>query len=509
MRSTGETLISAQTDIGLAVLAPPPRRPARDGLVPALWRRRSLRVQLLIIFVVIDFIAALVAGSVTILKARTATRVEIAASMELAELLVGEAVNLMQQEVPAERFLGDLSSQLRLVRHVRIGVKDAANNPLAVRLPGGTADALRGDEREPAPAWFAALIAAPVESRNVPVVVNGAPIGSVEIVSEPKDEIAEVWENTVALATVALVLNLAVIGLLYVLFGRVLDPLTGLSAGLAELERARYQVRLPRPQPQELAAITERFNALAGALEAARAENLRLNHRIITAQDDERRRTALDLHDEVGPSLFGLKANAASIASAAGELPEGIGSNVKERVRDMLAIIEHVQSVNRSLLNRLRPMALGHVPLQDIIAELVRERVRQHPQTAFDFTAGRLERSYGDSIDLTIYRCVQESLTNAIRHAQARRVTIELGEAGPAGAGAQPKQLKLSVRDDGLGIDPAAPMGHGMSGMQERVQALGGDYAVAGDSGRGTCVRIAIPVQDGNGVRPPAREGAA
>src|SRR5262245_14523947 len=127
---TGETLISAQTDIGLTVLAPPPRRRAGDGLVPALWRRRSLRVQLLIIFVVIDFIAALVAGSVTILKARTATRVEIAASMELAELLVGEAVNLMQQEVPAERFLGDLSSQLRLVRHVRIGVKDAANNPL-------------------------------------------------------------------------------------------------------------------------------------------------------------------------------------------------------------------------------------------------------------------------------------------------------------------------------------------------------------------------------------------
>jgi two-component system, NarL family, sensor histidine kinase UhpB len=480
--------------------------PARTGLLPALWHRRSVRVRLIVIFVLIDCIAALVAGSVTILKARTATRVEIAASMELAQLLVGEAVPLMQQEVPAERFLGDLSSQLRLVRHVRIGVKDVAGNPLALRPPvAAAADALRGDERAPAPGWFAALIAGPVESRNVPVIVNGAPIGSVEIVSEPKDEIAEVWENTVALAAVALVLNLAMIGLLYVLFGRVLDPLTGLAAGLADLERERYQVRLPRPQPQELAAITDRFNALAEALEATRAENLRLNHRIITAQDDERRRTALDLHDEVGPSLFGLKANAASIAGAVGELSEGAGRNVKERVRDMLAIIEHVQTINRSLLNRLRPMALGHVPLRDILSELVRERAREQPQIAFAFAPEKLDRSYGDSVDLTVYRCIQESLTNAIRHANAKHVDIELGEAGAA-------QLTLTVRDDGLGIDPGTPIGFGISGMQERVQGLGGQYTVESGAGRGTCVRIAIPLRNGangTGARPDTGGGAA
>src|SRR4051794_19076909 len=97
-------------------------RPPRLGTgaaLRALWYRRSVRAQLIVIFILIDLVAAAVAGSVTILKARTATRVEIAASMELAQLLVSEAVNLMQQEVPAERFLADLSSQLRLVRHVR------------------------------------------------------------------------------------------------------------------------------------------------------------------------------------------------------------------------------------------------------------------------------------------------------------------------------------------------------------------------------------------------------
>jgi two-component system, NarL family, sensor histidine kinase UhpB len=491
---TGRTCISTRS----ASRAPPLRLlalPSARRLTHALWYGRSVRAQLLIAFILIDLIAGAVAGAVTILQARRSTRVEIAASMELAQLLVSEAVALMQQAVPAEKFLADLASPLQLVRHVRIVVKDANGAPLAVRPPRA-AEATREAR---APAWFAALIAAPSASRDVPVVVNGARIGSVEIVPEPRDEIAEVWGNTVALGTVALIVNIAVIGMLYVLFGRVLDPLTGVTRGLADLERRNYQVRLPRPRAHELAAITDRFNALAQALDAARTENERLTHRLITAQDDERRRTALELHDEVGPSLFGLKANASSIATAARELPSEPARKLAERARDMLAIIEHLQSINRSMLNRLRPMALGHVPLQDILSELVHERGRQHPQIAFSFSAGKLLRGYGDSIDLTVYRCVQESLTNAIRHAQASKVAVEIAEAdngAKASEAGGPPELALTIRDDGRGIDPTAPPGFGTRGMRERVQALGGSYRVESARGSGTCVRIAIPLHD-------------
>ena len=263
---TGDRPISAPSDSQPTATSALPR-PSPRGFAHALWYGRSIRAQLLIVFVVIDVIAALVAGTVTILKARTATGVEIAASMEVARLLIGEAVGLMRQEVPAERFLTDLSSQLRLVRHVRIGVKDAAGHPLAVPGPAPQ----RTEDRAEAPRWFAALIASPVESRDVPVIVNGQRIGTVEIVPEPRDEIAEVWENTVALAWVALLVNVAVIAMLYVLFGHVLDPLTAVASGLADLEHRKFRVRLPRPQARELAAITGRFNALAEALETARA----------------------------------------------------------------------------------------------------------------------------------------------------------------------------------------------------------------------------------------------
>ena len=130
--------ISAQTESRSPFTLPWP--PARR-LSHALWHGRSVRAQLLIVFVLIDVVAGLVAGAVTILQARTSTRVEIAASMELAQLLVGEAVGLIQQEVPAEKFLTDLSSQLRLVRHVRIVVKDATGAPLVLRRPAAAMSA--------------------------------------------------------------------------------------------------------------------------------------------------------------------------------------------------------------------------------------------------------------------------------------------------------------------------------------------------------------------------------
>ena len=481
-------MISAQPTSVLARLPSPASAPRR--LLDALWHRRSVRVQLLLAFVVIDLIAVLVAGSVMILRARGQIRVEVAASMHLAELLVGDAVKLVHQQLSADQFLASLPVQLRSVRHVRIAVRDAAGVLVVAVPPAGR----RADEHAPAPAWFAALVSPPAEVHNVPVMIDGRSAGEVEIIGEPADEVAEIWGNAVAVGSLAVIINVAMVGILYFLFGRVLDPLTALAGGLSDLQRQSYNVRLPRPHTRELATIAEHFNALALALEAVRAENLRLNRRLITAQDDERRRTALELHDEVGPCLFGLKANAASIAGATGDLPDKARQSVSGRLRDILGIIEHLQVINRSMLERLRPMALGHVPLKEILAQLVHERAGRHPHIAFSFTSGSLRRSYGDSIDLTIYRCIQESLTNVVRHAQAKHAIVEFGEAEGGAA------LALLVCDDGCGISPGKPPGFGIRGMQERVEGLGGHYRVESEAGGGTCVRITVPVIEPGGT---------
>src|SRR4029079_18351073 len=139
---------------------------------------------------------------------------------------------------------------------------------------------------------------------------------------------------------------------------------------------------------------------------------------------------ALELHDEIGARLFGLKAALRSIASAAASLEDAARLRVTERTREMLKIVEHMQAMNRSLLNRLRPMALGHVPLENMLSELIQDRARQHSDIAFLFSGERLSDSYGDSVDLTIYRCTQESVTNSIKHANAKRIEVGLIEAG-------------------------------------------------------------------------------
>ncbi|MBV9969676.1 MAG: ATPase, partial [Xanthobacteraceae bacterium] len=346
----------------------------------------------------------------------------------------------------------------------------------------------RIDDRPPAPRWFAALIGPRVERHDVPVAVGGRTIGTVEIVSEPRDEIAEVWENTIALAAIAGATSLVTIAILYLVLGRVLDPLTALGKGLEALEHRDYRMRLPRPKVLELAAITDSFNALAGALEGARAENLALSRRLLTAQDDERRRTALELHDEVGPSLFGLKASTASIAKIAASLPPTPAAAIAGRIGELTGIIEHLQSLNRRILDRLRPMALGHVPLHELVSELVREGARTHSDIAFTCDVDGLAPTYGDTVDLTLYRCVQESLTNVIRHAGASAVTVTAREAGRDDLGAR---LELVVRDNGRGFACGSTPGFGVRGMQERVQALGGAFAIeTGDDG--SAIRIAI-----------------
>src|SRR5215471_3187734 len=412
-----------------------PSAPWRLRVLNFLWFGRSVRTQIFIVCIAINLLAASIAAGVIIYKAGASTRIEIAASMRLAELMVNEAVQLIQQGIPAEQFLKALPGQLRFVRHVRVRLRDASGTPISDQT-AERSEFLREDSRAAAPAWFAMLIGPPIERHDVPVIADGRTIGTVEIVSEPRDEIAEVWENSVALAAVAFITVLVIVGILYWVLGRVLDPLTALGTGLRGLERRDYNVRLARPKVQEFAVIIDRFNELASALDDVRAENLALNRRVITAQDDERRRTALELHDEVGPSLFGLRANVASIAKAALALPEAASHTISGRARDLTAIIDHLQGINRSMLKRLRPMALGHVPLRDILAELVRDRAREHPHIAFTHDIDVLDRSYDDTVDLTVYRCVQESLTNAIRHANARSidvsVTVSHGASSPS-----------------------------------------------------------------------------
>ncbi|KAB1073951.1 ATP-binding protein [Methylobacterium planeticum] len=448
------------------------------------WAGWSTRTRMLVVVLAIDVIAALVSCGVIVLNARSAVKVETRASLATVELLVADTIRL-SQTASRESLLRTLDLRFQALRHVRVAVLDAEGQDVRLTVPR-----LRSDKHV-APSWFALLIAPTIQTHVLPIVAGGARIGTAQITTEPLDEIDEVWGYAVALSLTTLGINLAMLAALYLAFGRVLAPLGRLAHGLTQLERHDYTARLDAEGPPEIAVIAERFNRVAEALTEARAANGRLNRQLLTAQDDERRRTALELHDEFGPCLFALEANAASvtrIAQGAGEPDRG---RLAQRAADIGMIVHQVQTLNRDLLNRLRPHALGQVPLADCLNLLLRDFTRRHPGTAFTGTFDDLARGYGDLVDLTVFRCVQESMTNAVRHGSARHVRAEVRDLDGAA-------LSVTVADDGSGLAPEHGIGLGISGMRERVGALDGTFALD-NAAPGTVVRISIPLDPERG----------
>ncbi|HKU97479.1 MAG TPA: ATP-binding protein [Vineibacter sp.] len=473
-----------------------PRRSLGATLSRWLWYDRSVHAQLLGTFVLINLIAGFAAAVIVIYNGRRAIEAELAASVEVAERFVRGTVERRAREMAGTLHLEDLAIRINNPRHVRILIVDADGH--VVSPPSTDADDTAAGAQASVPRWFEALAQVDDLRREVPVTSGGQRIGTIVVVGQAADEIIEIWQDASGLALLALILNATVFVILYVALGRVLHPLTRLATGLRELERGHYRHRLPRPPVRELADITGRFNALADSLAAARTDNARLNRQLLAVQDNERRQIAMELHDELGPCLFGVKANVGSIGRIAQALPETAAKPIRERVASLVAITERMQAANRDLLVRLRPMALGHVPLADVVASLVADFDGTDKERRFVLEIGRLAHGYGNAVDLTVFRCLQEGITNAARHAQATTITIAVGEetAAPTPAGEPAAMaLRLSVRDDGRGIAPGTQPGLGWSGMEERVRALGGRLTLTGVPGGGTRLDIVIPLE--------------
>jgi two-component system sensor histidine kinase UhpB len=221
-------------------------------------------------------------------------------------------------------------------------------------------------------------------------------------------------------------------------------------------------------------------------------------------QERERREIATELHDEAGPCLFGITANASSIKSLADQLGDGRTPELTQRVGEVLTITERLKLMNRALLKKLRPGPLGHVKLAQLLDELIGSFQQRHPETKILTAIGELANSYGEAVDLTLYRCIQDGVANAIREHAARTVLIELAEHAPRASSSKSRsvnKLKLVLRDDGLGPPWQERDGFALALITERVRSQGGTCVVKRGSKAGTTVRIEIPIADAKRAR--------
>ncbi len=210
-----------------------------------------------------------------------------------------------------------------------------------------------------------------------------------------------------------------------------------------------------------------------------------LSRRLIRVQEEERKRLARELHDEIGQVLTAVSLNIEAARSTAGEAAQ---PHLAESTRAIDRAIEEV----RSLSLNLRPAMLDLMGLEAALRGYV-ERQAKPAGLAVELVCSPLSGACeAPELQATCFRVVQEALTNVIRHAQARHVRVEV----TCDEGA----LRLTVRDDGVGFDVAAARQRalhgetfGLLGIQERAQLLGGDVAIESAPGKGTTLRVQLP----------------
>jgi two-component system sensor histidine kinase UhpB len=224
-----------------------------------------------------------------------------------------------------------------------------------------------------------------------------------------------------------------------------------------------------------IAALAAAFNDMLDRLESERRQSARQALRV---QEGERRRIARELHDQVGQTLTGVMLQVEGIATSVPDVPEAQIDELRETAR------RGIEDVRR-IATRLRPEALEDLGLQSALSALA-TRVFDRAHVRVD---RRLEPipALGEEEELVIYRVAQEALTNVARHAGAQRVELSLEQLGD--------EVVLTVSDDGRGLAPGAlSASHGIHGMRERAMLIGGQIGIDGAPGRGTRVRLSIPL---------------
>jgi two-component system sensor histidine kinase UhpB len=200
---------------------------------------------------------------------------------------------------------------------------------------------------------------------------------------------------------------------------------------------------------------------------------------MVSLQDDERRDIARDLHDELGPLLFGIRANAVALQDG---VPQD--RNLGASVEAMLESVEALQLANRRILDRLRPLHIRELGLEKSVQTLLQNARSQTPDLKITLRIDSHLNDVDGLLSQTVYRVIQEGVTNVLRHANASEMSVEAAIEG--------HQISVEISDDGAGFPSEQSFGRGLTGMHERVRALSGSFEFKRESNR-TYVRCRLP----------------
>ncbi len=222
----------------------------------------------------------------------------------------------------------------------------------------------------------------------------------------------------------------------------------------------------------------------------AEEEIRHLSRRLIEVSEDEKKRLAADLHDELGQALTSLHFDLEALQTSFSAKPDA----QKKRCQRLISTVEQMADNVRKTTSYLRPDLLDHLGLVPALEWSIHDFTARRTETEVDFQTLGLKKRLNPKIELALYRLFQECMTNISKHAKATRVEIMLTYSHP--------RVIFIVRDNGVGQELSkrgaaagkAPGGIGLLSMRERVASLGGSIDIASAPGKGTTIRAEIPV---------------
>jgi signal transduction histidine kinase len=248
---------------------------------------------------------------------------------------------------------------------------------------------------------------------------------------------------------------------------------------LAEVNRTLQVQRM-----RDLEHIAER-HAAEEALRQSREELRMLASHLEQIKEDERKRIAREIHDELGQNLLALRLDISMLY----ERTLNHHPRLNAKVHNVLAQIDTTMKSMRAIINNLRPAVLD-LGLNAAIEWQVQE-FRRRTGIACELNMDPNDLNLDDKRATALFRILQESLNNVIRHAQAARVEIDMHQKG--------SMVVLRVADDGIGTYPGCRRksnSFGLIGIKERASSLGGQVTIASGQDKGTSLTVSIPIAD-------------
>ena len=352
-----------------------------------------------------------------------------------------------------------------------------------------------------APDWFYRLLAPAPSIKSI-----AWPDGRLEVRANASRAVLDAWDKLRSFALIALALLVAVNALVLWLVGRAVRPFGKIVGALNQLEAGRFDVSLPRLAGSEAAAIGAAFNRMVAKLQhnldierrAARAERELSDNRELAGWvnhhvEQERRLIARELHDELGQSVTAIRSIALSIAQRVAP----IDAQSEQAARLIADESSRLYDAMHGLIPRLAPLVLDMLGLEEALRDLAQSTRRSQPAVQIDLTLDLAGAVLSPDAALSLYRCAQEGITNALRHGQPSHIVLRVQAAADA--------VTLDLIDDGRGLPQAAPSEpaaaapsrghHGLRWMAERAEASGGKLSVQAASPQGVHLRLSLPAQ--------------